>query len=622
MRRVGLADALGLIATLTALAWLPGAADPLTYIKLLFLAAGGLALAPAVYLRWRSPHRPTLPVMIPALAAVLIVVWGLVSSLASGAPLWNSLFGWWGRGDGWLAWLGAMILLLGATTLSREEVGRAVTWLLGGASLVAIIGLLQVSSVGIPQGAPLGIASGTMGNTNFAAGYFAIIGVLALGRALTAAVLWQRLWGGVLFLILAFLAWRTLSDQGPLALGAGVAALAIAYALLYRGRWRTAGLVGAGLLLIVGAGAVTGSAVMVGPLANIWSDRTFDIRQEYWQSAINIMNGLPIFGTGPDGFSRYVAEFRPESYVELLGPTLRVSAAHNIALQFGAVLGWAGLILWIMLFVGTGIALLVRIVRAPVGSIGLTASVAGAFTAYLVQGMVSIDMLPLLATGWLVAGLALALAREPLPAVVEEPAEAPKTRRAKAAAISRTPKKIDGPSTPVWVPVTGGVLALGAAILVGSQIGLTNQVQSISSQEQALDFIANPMTPCVLRVQVTQQVIQQLPAEVSVPATLAATDLDRRCPPMINFASDVLVQQQRFDEAATYTAEGLEFDPLLDLAWVLRSRYYLGIGDVPAAEAAAEEARRVQALYPEGASDPALVETLINDIGLAREQAG
>ena len=166
------------------------------------------------------------------------------------------------------------------------------------------------------------------------------------------------------------------------------------------------------------------------------------------------------------------------------------------------------------------------------------------------------------------------------------------------------------------------MLALGAVILVGSQIGLTSQVQSISSQEQALDFIANPMTPCVLRVQVTQQVIQQLPAEVSVPAALQATDLDRRCPPMINFASDVLVQQQRFDEADAYTAEGVEFDPLLDLAWVLRARYFLGIGDVVAAEAAAEEAKRVQALYPEGSADPALVESLVNDIALARERSG
>jgi O-antigen ligase len=621
MRKFGLADAIGIVASFVALAWLPGASDPLTYVKLLLLIGGGVALAPAVFMRWKALGRPSWAILVPAAAALLIVVWGLVSAVGSGAPFWNTIFGWWGRGDGWLAWLGALILLLGAATLSSREVARTVTWLMGGASIVALIGLVQVGGVNFPEGAG-GQVSGTMGNTNFAAGYFAIIGVLALGRALTQAVLWQRIWGGVLFVVLAFLAWETASSQGPAALGAGVVAFGVAYAVLYRGRFRVAGLAASAGVLVLGGVLLVMSLSAVGPLARLWSERTFDIRQEYWQSAINIMNGLPVFGTGPDGFSRYVAEYRPESYVELLGPTLRVSAAHNIALQFGAVLGWAGLILWIVLFVGTGIALLVRIVRAPVASIGLTASVSGAFTAYFIQGMVSIDMLPLLATGWLVAGLALALAREPLPEVAPEPSEVPKTRKAKAAAVSRTPKKFDGPSTPVWVPVTGGVLALAAAILVGSQISLTNQVQSISSQEQALSFITNPMTPCVLRVQVTQQVIQQLPAEVSVPATLEAADLDRRCPPMINFASDVLVQQQRFDEAATYTAEGVEFDPLLDLAWVLRSRYYLGTGDIPAAEAAAEEARRVQALYPEGASDPALVETLVNDIALAKEEAG
>jgi len=90
---------------------------------------------------------------------------------------------------------------------------------------------------------------------------------------------------------------------------------------------------------------------------------------------------------------------------------------------------------------------------------------------------------------------------------------------------------------------------------------------------------------------------------------------------MINFASDVLVQQQRLEEADGFTAEGIGFDPLLDLAWVLRARYYLGTGDIPAAEAAAEQAKRVQALYPAGSADPALVETLVNDIALAKEQS-
>jgi O-antigen ligase len=619
LRRFGLADALGIVASLVALVWLPGAADPLTYVKLLVLAAGGLAIVPAVVVRLRGNGSPGWRVLIPMVGAALLVGWGLVSAMGSGAPMWNSLFGWWGRGDGLLAWVGALFLLLGAASLSSREVARTITWLLAGATLVGLIGIAQVGGMNIPEGAN-GQVSGTMGNTNFAAGYFAIIGVLALGRALTDAAVWQRVWGGALFVALGFLAFMTDSVQGPVALAAGLAALAIAYGLLYRGRHRRLALAGSGAVAVLGVLAVFGSLAQVGPLGQIWQQQTFQIRQQYWQSAVNIMNGLPIFGTGPDGFSRYVAEFRPESYVELLGPTLRVSAAHNIALQFGAVLGWAGLILWIVLFIGTGIALLVRVIRAPVASIGLSASVAGAFTAYFIQGMVSIDMLPLLSTGWIVAGLALACAREALPEATPEPSESPKTRKAKAAGISRTPKKLDGPSAPVWVPATGGVLALMAAILVGSQIGLTNQVQTISSQEQALDFIANPMTPCVLRVQVTQQVIQQLPAEVSVPATLEATDLDRRCPPMINFASDVLVQQQRFDEAATYTAEGVEFDPLLDLAWVLRSRYYLGTGDIPSAEGAAEEARRVQALYPEGASDPALVGALANDIALAKEQ--
>ena len=622
MRRFGLADALGLIAALVALAWLPGAADPLTYIKLLVLVAGGVSVAPAVVRRWTEGQRPSWLVAVPCAATVALVVWGLVSTVGSGAPIWKSLMGWWGRGNGLLAWVGAAFLLLGAATLSRQEVGRTITWLLGGASIVAVVGFLQLAGMDIPQGAGGGAVTGTMGNTNFASGYFAIIGVLALGRALTSGVLWQRVWGGALLVVTAFLAYQTKSIQGPVALLAGVLALGVAYALLYRGRWRRPGLVGAGVLVVAGAVAFAGSIYQTGPLASLWTDRTFGIRQQYWRSALEIMQGLPVFGTGPDGFARYVAEYRPESYVELLGPTLRVSAAHNIALQFGAALGYLGLLLWVVVFAGAAVALLTRIVKAPVTSIGMTASVMGALTAYLIQGMVSIDMLPLLATGWLVAGLALACVREPAPETAPEPSEAPKTRKAKAASVSRTPKRYDGPSTPVWVPVTGGVLALGAAILVGSQIGLTNQVQSISSQEQALDFIANPMTPCVLRVQVTQQVIQQLPAEVSVPATLQATDLDRRCPPMINFASDVLVQQQRFEEAASYTAEGVEIDPLFDLAWVLRARYYLGTGDIPAAEAAAEEAKRVQALYPEGAADPALVETLVNDIALAKEQAG
>ena len=617
MRKFGLADGLGIVAVLGAIAYFPGQADPLTYPKLMALAGGGLFLAPAVIIRWRAQGKPTWPVITIAGAIVGILVWGLVSTLFSGAPLATSLFGWWGRGDGWLAWLGAAVLLLGAATLSSREAARTIIWLMGGATITAVIGVFQAAGGEFPEGAGAGSVTGLMGNTNFAAGYFAMIAVLALGRALTQAALWQRIWGGVLFVVLAILCVLTDAQQGPAALAAGVVALGVAYAVLYRGRYRTPGLIAAAGVLVVGAGLLVASFFAVGPLARLWSERTFDIRQQYWESAINIMNGLPIIGTGPDGFARYVAEFRPESYVELLGPVLRVSAAHNVALQFGAVIGWPGLILWVIAFVGALVLLLTRIVRAPVASIGLTASVLGALVAYVIQGMVSIDMLPILTTGWIIAGLAIAAAREPKPVSVEDQPEPPKSRKDKVLAAAKNRAAQEEPPVPVVGLGVGAVLALVGIVAVGAQMGAANAVQSVDTQEAAEAFITNPLTPCPLRVNVTQQVITQLPAEVSVPLTYQATGLDLRCAPMINFQSDVAVQQSDLPVAGPSTADGVTFDPLLDYAWLLRARYFLLEGDVAAAEQAADEAERVQTLYPTQA-DVAALEQLRADIAAAK----
>ena len=600
MRKFGLADGLGIVAVLAAIAYLPGVVDPLTYPKLVMLAAGGLALAPAVFLRWRAMGRVAVPILVVSGAAAAIIVWGAVSMIGSGAPWAVSLFGWWGRGDGWLAWLGAAVLLLGAVTLSSREVARTITWLLGGASLVALIGIIQALGVSFPEGSS-GV-TGLMGNTNFASGYFAILGVLALGRACTRAALWQRIWGGVLFVFLAVLAVLTASQQGPAALATGVVSGALALAILYRGRLRAAAIAGVGIVIALGAGLLAMSFAGLGPLASLWAERTFGIRQQYWQSAINILQGQPIFGTGPDGFARYVAEYRPESYVELLGPVLRVSAAHNIALQFGAVLGWVGLILWIVLFAGTLVLLFVRVLRATTISIGLTASVFGALVAYVTQGMVSIDMLPLLATGWLVAGLAIAASRESVPPPEVESPKEPVSRKAKATSVGRVPKKLDGRMTPIWVPVTGGTLALVGVVVVGMQMAAAGSISSITSQEAAVSTVTNALTPCPPRVNVAQQVIQQLPAEVSVPTTYAATALDPRCAPMINFQSDLAIQTDNLEVAGPSTEDGIIFDPLFDLAWILRGQYLLKVGDVAGAEAAAAEAQRVQALYPSQAT--------------------
>ena len=593
MRRFGLADCVGLVAALVAVAFLPGLSDPLTYPKLLVLAAGGLALLPATFLRWRSGFRewPKWSWVVGT-AVVLLVIWGLVSSVGSGAPIGVTLFGWWGRGDGWLALLGAASLLLAGASLAPAEVRRAVTWLLGGATVVALVGILQALGVEVTGAGMGGNVTGMMGNTNFAAGYFAIMASLAVGRALMRGSVAERAWAGVLTVVLLVLAFLTDAVQGPAALAAGLVALLALYALADRGRFRVPLLAIAGVIVVGCLGLLIASFAGVGPLTRLWSDQTFAIRQEYWHSAWNIMQGLPIFGTGPDGFARYVAEYRPESYVDLLGPVLRVSAAHNIGLQVGATMGWLALVLWLITFVTAGIVVVVRAIRPTEGlSAALLASVGGALVAYLTQGMVSIDMLPLLATGWTVAGLALAVSRRPAP--VMEPATPP--GRKKAASW----KPAETPPTPVWVPVTGGALALVAAIVVGVQITAVQAASSVTTQEAGIASLTSGLTPCPLRVSLSQQVVTQLPPEIAVPALAQAVDVDPRCSPMIDIQSEVALQQGNLDLASTTTEIGVTIDPLSAGAWALRGQYHLASGDRESATTDLAEAERLGALYPD-----------------------
>ena len=46
----------------------------------------------------------------------------------------------------------------------------------------------------------------------------------------------------------------------------------------------------------------------------------------------------------------------------------------------------------------------------------------------------------------------------------------------------------------------GAVLALVGIVAVGAQMGAANAVQSVDTQEAAVAFITNPLTPCPLRV--------------------------------------------------------------------------------------------------------------------------
>jgi O-antigen ligase len=588
----------GVALFLIAVVWLPGTADQFVGPRMVILAALGIGILPYALVRWLSiPAKPTATQGAVG-GFVAFALWAAVSAIGSGAPLALSIFGWWGRDVGLLTIWGALGLLIAAVTLSARQILQALSWALLGAAVVALIGLLQLAGLRIAEGVG-GIVTLNMGNANFAAAYAGITASLAAGMALRPSLEpWWRAAVGVLAVVLVALSLATGSLQGPL-----TALLGIWIVLGLSARLRPSTLARrlsltwiavSGLLVLL----VLASFAGLGPIASIWREDTIAIRVEYWRTSFAVTEGLPLFGSGPDGFARYLGEFRPESYVEILGPANNVSAAHNIALNWAATLGLPALLLW-MAAVGAVLWLVVRKAIAPSreGRSVLLPGIAGAFVAYLAQGMVSIDMIPLMSLGWVLAGMMIALACTPDDA--DSPRFAPATARSSGVTLTLA---------------AGAAVAVIAGVSASVQVLKTDGIRSADSPEAAISFMTDSLVPCDARREVTEQVLKQLPIEQSVDATIRATRLDPRCPYMVNLEADATIKVRAMAEATVATAEGVAFDPLYDVSWVLKARRELILGQVEAARTSAAEAERVQSLYPESQRDFGLIRNLEADI--------
>jgi tetratricopeptide (TPR) repeat protein len=83
------------------------------------------------------------------------------------------------------------------------------------------------------------------------------------------------------------------------------------------------------------------SALDTGSKSGLSQDESWLARLEIWSSAVTLMREYPAVGAGLYAF----AQVGRANYVyQVVRPTLDISHAHNIFLQSGASLGWAGLL--------------------------------------------------------------------------------------------------------------------------------------------------------------------------------------------------------------------------------------------------------------------------------------
>lgn len=277
---------------------------------------------------------------------------------------------------------------------------------------------------------------GTWGNPDFLAAASAVGALAALGLALSAGRLLERV---------AFLAgavacgmgvWVSAPrNQGWLALGAGLTGVVF----LYRDRFSKV----LRALLAVAAAVIVAVLVLSawhpgrdrapGALGRV-EDRfraTLDVREHYWGATVRAFASRPLTGEGLDTFAETFARHRSIEHAARYGIGTITDKPHSVPLEWFQSAGITGGMAFLLL-AGGSIAVADRARRRlsgpglPVRQ-GILAGGVGMLCAYLVQSAVSIDVPPLWASFWWSLGLIAAASRgapDRLPASPNAPTRA------------------------------------------------------------------------------------------------------------------------------------------------------------------------------------------------------
>lgn len=435
--------ALGFVVAGSALGFWRGTLDVFNTFKATVVVVGALALVVLSAVRVARTRRILLP-RTRAWYALAVFALGLLMATAVSVAPALAVVGRSGRHTGLAMYLVYAVLFVAVLRLyhDRRPTGL-VAVMLATAVPVTVYGGMQALGVDpfgweLVEGGPPVFS--TFGNANFLAAWLGIVVPLCLWAVLADAwAPWARAAAGALGLGALAVAAASASLQGPAVAVAGSAFVALVWLFTTEGaahrlRWPLAGasgLAAVGLLVGVLAGA--------GPLGAVreTAARSLENRVGRWEVALAMAADRPLFGFGLDSFADWYHAYRPVELAVEVGLRRTSDAPHMVPLDMlasGGILLTAGY----LAFVGyTAWALGAGLRRRAGGERLLLSGLGGAWIAYQLQSLVSLDVPPLAVLHWLLAGAIVAYGLRPrlhtwtLPGAPPLPTRRP-GRRAKA----------------------------------------------------------------------------------------------------------------------------------------------------------------------------------------------
>ena len=343
-------------------------------------------------------------------AKVLLVFTGvyllnlLLILFLSDADFGQQIFGTFGRNNGFLAYLGLMLVfLLGALTSHESSIKRFLLGLVFVSMVSGVYGILQSMKID-----PAGFVSlyspaiGFLGNPDF----FSAFHGLALIASLAMAVVTKEK-GNLryVYVVSTLLNINALEIAGAKQ-GVLVAVIGIAMVIVILAYQRSKAL-GYSLTSIgfVGLILVALGLINSGPLASIIYKSSLEARGYYWGAAWKMTVDNPFIGIGLDNFGSWYRRARSVEAYQWL-PTQETNAAHNVYLDFSSNGGFPFLLLNLYLVALVLYSFLTMVRRAeklnPHYIIGFSI-----WVAFQAQLLISINQIGNAVWGWALGGILL-----------------------------------------------------------------------------------------------------------------------------------------------------------------------------------------------------------------------
>ena len=323
----------------------------------------------------------------------------------SGGTLNGQIYGTHGRNTGALAYISLTLLLVGTVLVASQD------FLMKFVRMTLIVGLLLIvygnlqyfnlDPLPFTTKYTVNAPTGTLGNPDFQSAFMGMIAVVCLTMALNPKFkMLMRLVLAFMGLSSVIVIYETIAKQGYFAFLAGIGVVTILW--LFITKRKALGVAAAGIG-IAGGGLIALGLINLGPLASYLYKGSLEARGIYWRAAMRMLLEHPLFGVGMDAYPDWFRRARDADYIAKNFYSYS-NTAHNVYLDIAASGGFPLVIIYCAL-VALVIISIVRVVKRLDSFDTHFAAIVGAWFAYQVQSLISINQLGLAIWGWVLSGL-------------------------------------------------------------------------------------------------------------------------------------------------------------------------------------------------------------------------